>query len=320
MGVFTILTDCEADSTLISNLFIDEYMKDADATALKVYLYLVRMMRAGRPASIADMAELFHTDRREILRALRFWEEENLLSLQLDRTGRLASIHMMEVRPKSEQTTAGNVVTITPNLAEECGAEAESSTAQADASDNASSAVSDTETDHTPDRAESALMQGHHAATGMETASAARKGRAVVRGSAGAGVNAQDIKCFMDDEDKAQLLFIVEQYIGKPLSASEIQTVYYISEELHFSGDLIDYLVQYCVERGKKDFRYIEKVAISWAENGITTSAQAREKSMEISKQKRSRGMTRPQNNRFNQFQQNSYDYDALEKKILGDN
>lgn len=277
MGVFTILTDCEADSTLISNLFIDEYMKDADETELKVYLYLVRMMRAGRPASIADMAELFHTDSREILRALRFWEEENLLSLQLDRTGRLASIHMMEVRPKSERTTAGNVVTITPNLSEE------------ESTDTEAAAAKDVKKVH-------------------------------VRESAGANVSTQDVKCFMDDEDKAQLLFIVEQYIGKPLSASEIQTIYYISEELHFSGDLIDYLVQYCVERGKKDFRYIEKVAISWAENGITTSAQAKEKNVEISRQKRSRGMTSPQNNRFNQFQQNSYDYDALEKKILGDN
>ena len=38
---------------------------------------------------------------------------------------------------------------------------------------------------------------------------------------------------------------------------------------------MIDYLIQYCVGRGKKDFRYIEKVALSWAEAGITTPGQA---------------------------------------------
>ena len=37
----------------------------------------------------------------------------------------------------------------------------------------------------------------------------------------------------------------------------------------------MDYLLQYCIDRGKKDFRYIEKVAISWAQNQITTVSQA---------------------------------------------
>ena len=48
-----------------------------------------------------------------------------------------------------------------------------------------------------------------------------------------------------------------------------------MSDVLHFSDDLIDYLIQYCVERGKKDFRYMEKVALNWAEEGITTPEQA---------------------------------------------
>ena len=41
------------------------------------------------------------------------------------------------------------------------------------------------------------------------------------------------------------------------------------------SEDLIDYLIQYCVDHGKKDLRYIEKVAISWAQQGVTTPGQA---------------------------------------------
>ena len=49
----------------------------------------------------------------------------------------------------------------------------------------------------------------------------------------------------------------------------------FFSDILHFSDDLIDYLLQYCVERGKKDFRYIEKVAIAWAEANVTTPAEA---------------------------------------------
>ena len=54
-----------------------------------------------------------------------------------------------------------------------------------------------------------------------------------------------------------------------------MKSILFFTDRLHFSDDLIDYLLQYCVERGKKDFRYIEKVAIAWAESGITTPAEA---------------------------------------------
>lgn len=70
-------------------------------------------------------------------------------------------------------------------------------------------------------------------------------------------------------------MFIAEAYIGKPLTPSEIKTILFFTDVLHFSDDLIDYLLQYCVERGKKDFKYIEKVAVNWAEEGITTPKQA---------------------------------------------
>ncbi len=83
------------------------------------------------------------------------------------------------------------------------------------------------------------------------------------------------IKTFKEQSDAQQILFITEQYLGKTLGSSEIKSVFYIYDVLGFSSDLIDYLIQYCVGRGKKDFRYIEKVALSWAEEGITTPKQA---------------------------------------------
>lgn len=84
-----------------------------------------------------------------------------------------------------------------------------------------------------------------------------------------------ELKSFKNNEETAQLLFVAEQYIGKPLSASEINTILFFSDKLGFSSDLIDYLIQYCVDKGKKSFRYIEKVAVSWAQEGITTARQA---------------------------------------------
>lgn len=83
------------------------------------------------------------------------------------------------------------------------------------------------------------------------------------------------LRAFQNEDGTRQLMFVAESYIGRPLSNTDMRTILYLSDGLHFSNDLIDYLIQYCVERGKKDFRYIEKVGISWAEQKITTPKEA---------------------------------------------
>ncbi len=84
-----------------------------------------------------------------------------------------------------------------------------------------------------------------------------------------------ELKAFQSEEKTAELVFIAEQYLKKTLSAGDIRSILFLTDTLAFSNDLIDYLLQYCVQRGKKDFRYIEKVAISWAEAGIKTPQEA---------------------------------------------
>ena len=80
---------------------------------------------------------------------------------------------------------------------------------------------------------------------------------------------------FKSRESTSELMFIAESYLGKTLSANDVRSILFISDVLCFSFDLIDYLLQYCIDRGKRDFRYIEKVAISWAEAHISTPEQA---------------------------------------------
>lgn len=96
--------------------------------------------------------------------------------------------------------------------------------------------------------------------------------------------SSDDIKQFKENETSSELLFIVETYLRRPLSLSEIQTIYFFIERLNMSVDLIDYLFQYCIERGKTDFHYIEKVAINWVENGIKSPAEAKEFSYKYAK------------------------------------
>lgn len=86
---------------------------------------------------------------------------------------------------------------------------------------------------------------------------------------------ADDLRDFKERDSTSQLLFVAESYIGRPLTVAEMKSILYFSDCLHFSDDLIDYLLQYCVDRGKKDFKYMEAVALNWADSGITTPKQA---------------------------------------------
>ena len=70
---------------------------------------------------------------------------------------------------------------------------------------------------------------------------------------------ADQLRDFKADENTARLLFVAEQYLKKPLSPNDMQTIFFIMDKLGFSEDLTDYLIQYCVDRGKRDLRYIEK-------------------------------------------------------------
>lgn len=84
-----------------------------------------------------------------------------------------------------------------------------------------------------------------------------------------------ELKEFQANEKTQEIICIAEQYLKKTLSANDIRTLFFITDSLHFNIDLVDHLLQYCVEKGKRDFRYIETVAIRWAEKGITTVSEA---------------------------------------------
>ena len=67
-----------------------------------------------------------------------------------------------------------------------------------------------------------------------------------------------------------------ERLGGIKLTLSETNMLYYIYKDLDMSEDLIMYLLDYCVARGKGNIRYIKKVAEAWHEEGITTVEQAK--------------------------------------------
>jgi DnaD/phage-associated family protein len=226
MSPLRIYHDDRDDVTVISNMFIDEYMKDANDAQIKIFLFLIRMIGADRTTSIADIADIFNYPEQDVIRALRYWEKKRLLEIDYNEQKTPIAIRFLNTLkqkppeilplqhlpvvafPVPEVTPPPNPVYIKPTFTKPV-------------------------------------------------------------------YSLDDLQAFKDAEETSQLLHIVEQYLGKTLSSNDIMSIFFFTDTLGFSIDLVDHLIQYCVERGKKDFRYIEKVAIGWAEEGITTPKQA---------------------------------------------
>ena len=297
--MFTVYSESDMGSTLISNIFIDKYMKDANDAQLKVYLYLLRMMNAGRSTSIPDMADQFNHTEREVIRSLRYWENRGLIELEYSSAGDLMSLHMVPLR-----ADGGEEVYPVPFNS------MRGKTAPSGEAPEAQRAGNDAPAPALPRLQSMEIPAQHSAAEPDKSAAADRKAGPV-------HPDAASVEAFRSSAKRAQLLFVIEQYIGKPLAPNEVESVYYISEQLHFSDALIDYLLQYCIDRGKKDFRYIQKVAVNWAEHGITTPKQAERAASGINRNRKGYQGVRSSANPFNQFEQNQYDFDQLEKDIL---
>ena len=77
------------------------------------------------------------------------------------------------------------------------------------------------------------------------------------------------------DKRLSDMLALAQKILGRTLSYSAIEKLYGLYDWLGMAPELILRLLEYCAELGKKDMRYIEKVALSWHEMGIGTVAEA---------------------------------------------
>ncbi len=93
-----------------------------------------------------------------------------------------------------------------------------------------------------------------------------------------------DFKPAVSKDDFGDIAFLAETYMKKPLTKTDLDTLLFIRENLSFSDELIEYLLEYCAERGKKSFKYVQTVALSWANAGITTAEEAKSSSAMYSK------------------------------------
>ncbi|MBU3874295.1 DnaD domain protein [Faecalicatena sp. AGMB00832] len=286
MKTLTLKNKFQTNVTLIANDFIDNYMINANGEFIKVYLFLLRHL--DDPCSnltITTIADCLNNTENDVLRAFRYWESEGLLSLEKDEDGKIIGIEMdrtpsithrkmtapkvtaIPERPAFKEVTA---VTDTPVVREAVAI------TEAPVLRNVSAAP------------EASLIRGVATVPGttilrqveaMPEAPVFEEVKPVIEQQAAPKAKAIPLTSFKAQKEIKSLLFIAEQYLGKTLSKTDVDAITYFYETLGMSADLIEYLIESCVENGHKSIHYIQKVALSWSDSGVTTIEQARQQS-----------------------------------------
>lgn len=242
MAKILIHSDSASSATSVSNIFIDEYMSDANGEFVKIYLYLLRLMNAPDSAfSISSIADKFEHTEKDVKRALSYWERMHLLRLEYDTDHNLTGVCLIDSASRDKIGTDDDFVE------NETAAE----TFETDSVSSEDAYIS-TEDNNIPSANTDVFPPKRD-------------------------YTRDELKQFQENDQIAELLFITERYLGRPLSQTDTNTLLYLYEELSFSPDLIEYLVEYCVSKNHTAIRYIEATALRWAESGIRTVSAAKQ-------------------------------------------
>jgi len=179
--------------TPLSNIFIEKYMPKARGEFIKVYILMLKYSYTGEiGVNTSILASILNLLESDVINALNYWNEEGVIKLTpIDKMGNF-DIEFIDLT--SEKDTNNSEI----NLLEE-----------------------------------------------------------------------------LSNEANKGMIKDIEKLMGRPVSPSEITSYIQWKQDYNFSPELILLLINYCVSKGKNNFRYIEKVAIAWHELNIKTVEDA---------------------------------------------
>lgn len=267
MTAINISSDIATSFTTVSDIFIDQYMPKANGEFVKVYLYLLRATGSGAGiATISEIADHFSNTEADIIRALNYWASEGILQLQSGADGQIMGINLCSLSVSGMQAAQSNI---------------QSAVADNAAQNNLQNSVVNNAT-------QNILKNGvvNNAAQNISTANIQMQDSVVEKlksqtpdkaASSQKEYTLDEIKEFRKNPDISELFFIIETYLKHTLSSTDTNMVLYWLDELYFSTDLVEYLVEYCITKGHSSLRYMNKVALGWADAGIKTVDQAKD-------------------------------------------
>lgn len=243
MNSLILSTESSEGYTSVSNIFISEYVPGANGEFVKVYLYLLHLMSLrSNNISISLLADTFNQTEADIMRALRYWDSLDVISLSFNGPGNgLSNIVLRDIKHTGQAANA-----MADPIAAESASVNSTSSYQTETVRAAKPDIKQTEVIYTAEPSKVSYSK-------------------------------EQLNGFLANDNFSMLLFVIEQYMGRPLSTKETNSIVYFYDGLKLSTDLIEYLFEYCVEHNKKSINYIEKVALSWASKNIHTIAEAKE-------------------------------------------
>lgn len=229
--------------TAVSNTFIDTYMAAANGEYVKVFLYLLR--HAQEELTIPKIADALNHTESDVKRALSYWEDAGLLLWE-------------DTEPLSR---------------EEAASEYEASGRDKAGEDYTKRSLSGESLS-----AQSPTMQGESdpgvlRQERQETAPPQQEQSVTVPD---AGDSYERLSRLSGDKEFSDLLYAVQQLLGKTFNNMECERFAYFYDVLEMSADLLEYLVEYCADNNHRSIHYIEKVALNWYQMEIRSREEAK--------------------------------------------
>ena len=284
-------------TTSIHNSFIEDYMLEANGSYVKVYLYLAKCIQYGETGlSINSLADRMDNTEKDILRALQYWEKKKLLKINRnDNNGEIVGIDMLA--PTIQKNTASNETLPTDNPINNTKPEIPTTPADADIRTVHMQNTIPEETDTQPADMQDTSLQdadaplqnaatqdtgSQHEITENINAPTEKTISNVVpmpvksaESKPELKVSSDQRKLLAENEEFIWLCNVIESYLDRTLNSNEAELISYLYGTLHFSKDLLLHLYDYCISLGKTNCKYIQKVALSWDEQGIHTPEEA---------------------------------------------
>lgn len=253
------------DAVLLPAVFIDQYMPNATGDQVKVYLYLLRQISSPTPGfSLKSVATTLSMEENDVRRALSYWEKQGLLKVEV------SDYIVTGILFLPFQEIASNIIAISQQAIPQVTS----------LSDTASSQPQEISSDKL--RSEESNSSPAKADIAADTASPVTP--VISKSQPSNPAKTQEIAYdtipwdeLNKDADFQMLLRAAQSYLKNTLRPSDCERIAYWYILFESSADIIEYLIEYCVDLGKDNFRYMEKVALNWHEQGLKTLAEVKQ-------------------------------------------
>jgi len=298
------------NATMVANEFIDKYMAGANGEYVKVYLYILR--HEGQVRDVGQIADALDHTESDVKRAVGYWvrlgvlEEESVREAAETGAGSYggqekagAAAGQVVGAPTSGNGTTGDDVgrkTISGAIVSDVGRKTVSGAIGSDVGRRASSGNGGNDLGRrtadngfVPEPMPGYVPSAGKREAGVSSNTPGEQARPVKADPSPSSprktYTPEQVSRLADQEDFTQLLYISQKYMDKIFTPRECEVFAYLYDALHMSVELLEYLVEYCVQNGHCSIRYLESVAINWHEKGFRTVDEAKAYTSTFSKE-----------------------------------